>query len=414
MNKMIRILCFAALFILLLISSSSSQNNYFHYKFLNLQENRFRNIEDTLHYRNLMKKFSKSCHTDTIPVNILHMGDSHLQAGFYSNEIRKNFHHYFSNTSSANLGFIFPYHAAQTNNPGHYHTVSSGKWFSCRAVENNSCSQLGLSGINLKTRDTLATLKIKIKDYFPYLNYRIKKTELFCNYPDSTYNLRINGKPIQNRTDTNVTSIQFEQPVDSLTLRVRKIKTGDSSWFRLSGIVIKHKDRAINYHGIGVNGATARSYLKSDLMPLHLKNLQPDWVIISLGTNEAYSRKFNGQSFYRNLTKLITTIRKNTGNAWILLTTPGNSLREGKYKNPNNHIAREQIIRAANEFNCGYWDFYRIMGDTGAINHWSKENLTASDKLHLNKDGYQLKANLFFDAFLSNFHSFFAKDILNP
>ena len=415
MKKVKRIVCATGLLILFLTNSLKSQNNYFHYKFLNLQENRFRNIEDTLHYRRLMKKFSKTCRTDTIPINILHMGDSHMQAGFYSNEIRENFHKYFNNDTLANLGFIFPYNAAQTNNPGHYHVESSGKWYSCKAVENKSCSQLGLSGINLKTKDTLATIKIKVKDYFPFLDYPIKEAELFCNYSETDYNLCINGKKIQNRRDTNTTHIKLKHSTDTLFLEIRrKKKNPNNSWFKLSGIVIKQKDHALNYHSIGVNGATVRSYLKCGLLPAHLKKLQPDWVIISLGTNEGYNLQFNGQEFYRSLTKLVKTIKQNTNNTYILLTTPGHSLREGKFYNPNNALVRDQIIRTAIKNDCGYWDFFSVMGDTDAINRWNKEQLTASDKLHLNKDGYQLKANLFFDAFLKCFHTFFEQDLLKP
>ena len=412
MMKIRQIICLTGLYILIFTSSSFSQNNYFRYKFLNLPGNRFSNIEDTLHYRRLMKKFSNKCLTDTTTINILQMGDSHMQAGFYSNEIRKNLHNYFSNDTLANLGFIFPYSAAKTNNPGHYKVESSGRWFSCKAVERKPCSHLGLSGINLKTRDTLAKLKIKIRDYFPYLDYPVKKAEFFCNYPDSVYNMSINGQNIQNRRNKNTVQIRFEEPTDSIFLEVRRKETRDSSWFRLSGIVINHKENGINYHGIGVNGATVNSYLKCDLLPIHLKRLQPDWVIISLGTNEAYSRSFAGERFYNDLTKLIGIIQQHTNDAWILLTIPGHALREGKYKNPNNAQARNQIIRAANDYDCGYWDFYSIMGDTDAINKWSKENLTASDKLHLKKAGYQLKANLFFDAFLKNFHSYFEHDFL--
>ncbi|MFP4619846.1 MAG: GDSL-type esterase/lipase family protein [Bacteroidales bacterium] len=145
-----------------------------------------------------------------------------------------------------------------------------------------------------------------------------------------------------------------------------------------------------------------------------IKKLQPDWVIISHGTNESYNRQFSAENFYRNLTKLITRIQKNTNHAWILLTTPGHSFRKKKFKNPDNAMVRDQIIRAANEYNCGYWNFCNIMGDADAINLWSKNNLTASDKIHLSKAGYQLKATRFFDAFLKNFSAHFNRDSLKP
>ena len=414
MRKVKCITSLTGIALLLFATGSFSQNNYFSYKFLNLQENRFRNIEDTDHYRRLMKKFSKACRTDTTSINILHMGDSHMQAGFYSNEIRKNLHNYFSNDTLANLGFIFPYSTAGTNNPGHYQVESTGKWTSCKAVDRKPCSQIGLSGINLKTRDKKATLKIRIKDYFPYLNYLIKKAEFFCNYSDSVYKLHVNGREIKNSTNSNTLMVRFKRPTDSLLLEVSRKNSSDSGSFRLSGITVTRKDHGINYHGIGVNGATVHSYLECELLPAHLKRLQPDWVIISLGTNEAYNQHFNDQEFYKELSKLIKTIKAHSPNTWMLLTTPGHALREGKFKNPNNSLARDQIIRAANELGCSYWDFYNVMGEKDAISRWNNNKLTASDKLHLNKNGYQLKANLFFDAFLKSFHNFYDQHLTKP
>ncbi len=409
--------CIASLTVFVLlpfINSSFSQNNYFHYKFLNLQENRFRNIEHKPHYRMLMKKLIRTCQTDTNRINILHIGDSHMQAGFYSNEIRKNLHNYFSNDTLANLGFIFPYSAAETNNPGHYQVESSGNWTSCKAVDRKPCKNLGLSGINLKTRDSKATLKIRIKDYFPFLKYRVKKAEIFCSYSDSVYKLNVNGHTIENSSESHTVKLGFDQPTDTIHLEVRRKNQTDTGWFRLSGIIISRKDHGINYHGIGINGATVQSYLECDLLPDHLRRLQPDWVIVSLGTNEAYNQHFNGQKFYSKLLKLVNKIKAHSPNAWILLTTPGHALKQGKFKNPNNALAREQIIRAANELGCGYWDFYSIMGEKDAIIRWNDNKLTASDKLHLNKDGYQLKANLFFDAFLKSFHTFFDQHFIKP
>ena len=46
------------------------------------------------------------------------------------------------------------------------------------------------------------------------------------------------------------------------------------------------------------------------------------------------------------------------------------------------------------------WDFYNIMGGEGSINYWYEKGLTADDRLHFKKRGYEIQAGLFFDAFL--------------
>jgi len=61
--------------------------------------------------------------------------------------------------------------------------------------------------------------------------------------------------------------------------------------------------------------------------------------------------------------------------------------------------------------NCSYWDFFAVMGGENSVDSWYLSGLTAKDRLHLNKKGYLLKANLFFDAFLNNFNPFFSSKI---
>jgi hypothetical protein len=98
----------------LLHGSLFSQNQEFHYKFLNLQDNKFLNIEDTARYWHFMSKLRHF--REGASMDVVHIGDSHMQAGFYSNQIRSHFHQHYETDTLANLGFIFPYAVAGTNN----------------------------------------------------------------------------------------------------------------------------------------------------------------------------------------------------------------------------------------------------------------------------------------------------------
>ena len=50
-------------------------------------------------------------------LSIVHIGDSHVQAGFYSEPIRKTFQGKYGN---AGRGLVFPYQATKTNGPADY------------------------------------------------------------------------------------------------------------------------------------------------------------------------------------------------------------------------------------------------------------------------------------------------------
>ena len=137
-----------------------------------------------------------------------------------------------------------------------------------------------------------------------------------------------------------------------------------------------------------------------------LKALNPDWMIISLGTNDAYMRNFISANFYANYDTLISRIREVLPDAALLLTVPGDSYRSRRYPNYNTSKARDQIKILAKKHHAAVWDFYEIMGGQNSINYWYAKGLANRDKLHFTKAGYKLQGDLLFNAFLKSYDSF--------
>lgn len=401
----ILLLCFIPLYL-------HPQNNYSRYNFLNLQDNTLKNTENANHYNYLMDKFADLCQNKKEKISILHIGDSHMQAGFYSSEIKQNFQNYFTTDSLADMGLIFPYSAANTNNPADFKTTSSGNWMAHKAVTSKTKCKLGVTGIALCTNDTLASLTISLRDYYPMKQYAFDHARIFCSYPDSSYKIEINpaAKVMQAESFLN---IEFKDFTDSIKIKIEKNNPTDTSHFKMTGIQLINSNHSLSYHAAGVNGAKAKSYLSCELFSDQLRVLNPDWVIISLGTNEAYNQNLKKEPFQKNLKELVHRIQNNTDSTWILLNTPGDAMYKRDKRNPNNNLVRKEIINVARETNCSYWDFYQVMGGNQSIDAWYSSELTAHDKLHLNKSGYQVKGNLFFDAFLSSFQPFFKAKLKN-
>ena len=401
---------FITLFLCSLHLCLNSQNNFSMYNFLNLQENLIKNTDKSEHYADIMKKLTDLCLNKKQEFNVLHLGDSHLQAGYYSNKIRQNFQNYFIDDSLANLGLIFPYTAAKTNNPQNYQIQYSGKWQSSKAVDGKKEAKQGITGITLYTNDSSATLSISLNDYYPIKNYSFNRSKLFCEYPDSTYDVHFSPKAQVQKTNSAL-EVEFDRLTDSIQVHIEKTNHSDTSYFELSGLTLSNTAHSFSYHATGVNGAKAESYLTCELFDKQVQSLSPDWVVISLGTNEAYTKNYKRKKFQQNLTSLIHKIRNNSDSCWVLLTTPGDALHNGKYRNPNNQLVRQDIIKVAKEMNCAYWDFFTVMGGEESVDSWYSSDLTAKDKLHLNKKGYLIKANLFFDAFLNSFQPFFISKV---
>ena len=116
-------------------------------------------------------------------VKVLHMGDSHIQADFFTGKVRTLFQE-DKRFGDAGRGFIFPYSAAKTNNPFDYKTRYTGSWTNQKMVSNKDQSQWGISGINVETINQKSTITLqpvenngrkpskidKVRIYYPILN----------------------------------------------------------------------------------------------------------------------------------------------------------------------------------------------------------------------------------------------------
>ena len=111
---------------------------------------------------------SVNCNTPTASVesseiNIVHIGDSHVQAGFYSEPIRKNLQNEFGN---GGRGLIFPYQAAKTNGPADYSFGSLQTWKAKRNCIEKGNLPTGLAGHTIYSASELASLTFKPRDKF--------------------------------------------------------------------------------------------------------------------------------------------------------------------------------------------------------------------------------------------------------
>ena len=79
----------------------------------------------------LMEKLRQLKKGSNKTINILHIGDSHLQADFMTNVIRITLQQAFGNSGR---GLIFPYRLAKTNEPFNYRTSTNVVWDSKRCV----------------------------------------------------------------------------------------------------------------------------------------------------------------------------------------------------------------------------------------------------------------------------------------
>ncbi len=339
-------------------------------------------------------------------INIVQIGDSHIQADILTNRMRQSLQDFFPG-GNGGRGFMFPYTMAHTNNPYSYKMEYSGKWESCRNVQNKDCV-LGLAGISVATNDSFAKLHFSLSE-IASSRYDCNRIRLFYSCPDSTYQLKLmvsDSQIVQSENYTNgAVEWNLSKPVKSFEIILSK-KGRINASFTLYGLSMETRDPGIVYHAVGVNGAEVNSFLKCKLLPQQLVQLYPDLVIISLGTNDAYMLDFDSAAFHLHYAKLIHNIREQIPDVQILLTTPGDCYLKNRNPNISNLLAREVIFKLAQENDCAVWDYFTTMGGLGAMQLWQKAGMGAGDKIHYNFYGYMIQGDLFMEALVAAFDNY--------
>jgi hypothetical protein len=342
-------------------------------------------------------------------VTVVHIGDSHIQADFFSGMIRQNLQLEFGN---AGRGTIFPYRTAKTNEPFSYRSfASNGDWAYKRNTFTNNPMPTGLAGYTLEALDTNASVLITVKDQGP-LDYGFNKFTLFHSKGSGYYdfsvcddlNCRL-GYFNATEGDPMISVLTFERPMHSILLNCEPHDTSGKT-VNIFGMLLENGQPGILYNMIGVNGAMYYHYNKSEYFTQQLAYLKPDLVIISMGTNEAYASGFKSAPLVNNMDTLITNIREVAPDAKFILTTPGDSFkrtRKGYVKNPNMERARNTIVDFCRAKNYAFWDLWNVMGGYGSMSKWYVSGLAAKDRLHFSQTGYELQGQLFFEALMKGY-----------
>jgi lysophospholipase L1-like esterase len=263
---------------------------------------------------------------------------------------------------------------------------------------------MGLSGITAALVSPTGSLTL-VARYDTLRRYDFNRIRIFCNAAESGIVPEVNpdcaiSPPVIDPSGEFV-EYQLNHYRDTLTIHVTQ---SDSALkpFQLYGISLENDDPGVIYNAIGVNGAKLESYLRCERFVPQLRALEPDWVIVSIGTNEGNTRHFDPGAYRSDYIRLIDSIRFAAPHAAILLTVPNDSYLFKRYVNPNTARIREIIFELAQTCHCGVWDFYTVMGGLNSAMAWYNQGLMNKDRIHFNRPGYLLKGDLFFSAFMKS------------
>ena len=345
-------------------------------------------------------------------VRVLHIGDSHLQAGFFSGEVMAELQKTFGN---AGRGLIVPLKLAKTNEPRDYSITSDIGWDFSRCVGKYNKYPLGVGGISLVPESREIDLNIETLSQTACNSFN--RIELF--HAPMSPRLHISGGMQALRVDSLypfMTCYELAEPVCSL--RLRGLVTGAIDSCLFYGASLENGEKGVLYHVVGNNGAMYENYASIPDFTPQAAALHPDIVIISLGTNEAFGSRADAMVIRRNIDMLVSSLQKDMPEIPVLLTTPaecqkrirGRRRKGGRrtYFAVNRQISdvRDIILNYAGDKGLPVWDWYMVSGGTGSSSKWVRSGLMARDRIHCTAEGYRIQGNLLYQSLMDDYHGY--------
>ncbi|MDR0700667.1 MAG: GDSL-type esterase/lipase family protein [Tannerella sp.] len=352
---------------------------------------------------------------DTI-INIIHLGDSHIQAGYLSGQTMRMLQTSFGN---AGRGWIAPLKLSKVNEPTDYFISSNiREWTTGRCIQASPKCPWGIGGIGIQTGAPAINFNLIIApdngagySFNKVLLYRDRNAMPMIptpHYSDSTSVLSwghhlYEGIAVDTFMTTNLLDTFKLTCVGTDKESTDKDKSNKNLYY---GFMLMNGHPGVLYHSIGVNGArftdyTSRNYIRQ------LALLNPALIIVSLGTNEAFGRNFNKEQFRSQIDAFIQLVKEELPETTLLMTTPAESYKRA-YKNKKKYYVRnDNIAKVAdvltsytkeNEIAC--WDLFSITGGDNSCKKWFEAGMFGRDRIHFSREGYGEQGNLLYKALI--------------
>jgi len=327
------------------------------------------------------------------PIKIVHIGDSHIQIGHFTKQIRDLLG---QNSSLRGSGITFPYSLAKSVDGPWVKAKASGVWIGDNLLSSKPKLDIGLTGFAIKTLDSTAFISFQLRDSAPRFNqisvWYTADSLSFTPDLGSNFTLR---EVVHSGGRMGVAHFVSKSTFSQFDLKLIR-KDSIAREFNLHGVELVNSKENLEYHALGVSGAQFIHLIQhAKLWQEQLKLLNPDLLIFSYGTNEAYNGNFDSKNFTKQVSRFFDEIREIVPDVAIVVTSPPDT-RSRKRIPPK----QADVVESQSKLKSSFYDLNKVMGGFGSFQTWFDHDYFLKDKLHLNKDGYQLQARLFMLALL--------------
>lgn len=366
-------------------------------------------------YQKHLNHFYKKVEENESEVKVLHLGDSHIMIGHFSNEIRRLFDNAIGVKS---YGWVFPNQIGRFNTFYTNSKTVTGKTDFTNNLKKEGKYFNGIAGQSIQFLDAKTEIEFSLKnlpDSLMYFNklkilYQTDTTTILLTAYDSS-NKSIIKKDTFTSLNTTTKSFPNNQKISEYNLnryynklKLSVDKSDSTKQFNLLGIYLENTNKSgMIYNSLGVGGSSLYSITNNNSLLLSDINIyKPDLIILSFGSNDAYSKTFDTVKYRSKLEDFIDSIVNKQPNISILLTAPPDSRSKNREPISIEKIQGVFLRIAETHSNVAFWDLRSIMGGKNSVLKWLNLKLAATDKLHYTKAGYELQAQLLIKALLNN------------
>jgi len=321
-------------------------------------------------------------------VRILHFGDSHTAADYWTGRMRQTLQARFGNGGP---GLILPGRPWR----GYHHEgvdMQEGLHWPADSLRGKTCEGwVGLTGAALAPP---AEGIFRLEAAFKEVRVQLLEAAESKNPP-------AHG-PLQ-------MELLSEKPVgEGRTLRVfRKAEPGGLQSLALQvppgttllGVELYSGQPGVVYDELGLNGAELldlerwKPELRRELLTL----ARPDLIVLAYGTNDMGRTDLPPAEYEARATKLFAALKRESG-ASVLVVGPLDRIGRKRRQVPQLRAGAKWVNRAlkgaALASGCAFWDARQAMGGEGALLKWKRRGLAQKDLVHLTGLGYQKLGDL--------------------
>lgn len=384
-----------------LLAQRLPEQSFDKYPFINQQADTVINADKLKTFFSVLEKLKST--SEVSKLNIVHIGDSHIQGDFLTREVRLNLQKNFGN---GGRGLVFPYRLARSYEPKDIRSESKNQWISARAFGSKRFPEPGISGYTVQSSDSLISFDLCTFNH-DSLDYSFSKVS-FISHGDSTEYQVIARDTI---ADENYSFISKGGDVSvchlnksTNQLKFQSVKNNNAqNKLTVNGVVLENNQSGVVYHVVGVNGAHFSDYNKSPLLFQQLPFLHPDIILVSLGTNEGVNPRVTLVEIKQAVEELFKKISQNNPDVPVVLLTPFDNYYRNKSYNKYLGTVRSAIVEVAQLQNLPLIDAYQITGGYSSCSQWRRFGLLRPDGIHYTQEGYTLQGKIIYQALINSY-----------